>query len=394
MGHGRGLSGTLLAVAGQGLSSGSNLLFQLALASALSPTDFGTIVAGLSVYYLCLAAVRAGVGDVLLARPETRWKDSLRLALLIGLAGSALLGGGAVLADEQGAALIGLAVAMPVLMANDALRYRAWSQDRHGVVVGMDAVWAGAVAAAFAVALAGEPGGYALVSVWALGGLLATFIGLGGCRELPGSEVADPHAVRSARVGFLSDQLPSALATNLLPVLLALVVSPALAAAHRAALLPFMAIETVVFGLRVTLMSELSSAASTSDPTPGARRVAVRLVAISGVLAGIVLIVLATPLRDVLGESGDEVGLWFLAAGALVVLRAGGRPFADVAALRLGMRRTLAVRTASSVLELVVGLVAGAFGSLGPLLIGRATVVGATGVAWHQLLRRSATSST
>ncbi|MEN3361307.1 MAG: hypothetical protein V7637_5289 [Mycobacteriales bacterium] len=186
-------------------------------AAALQPADFGRLSAVLVGYYFVLTALRAMVPGVYLARfagwpgppvGAARWAQitSLRLALLVSAATGLLAAAGPALSVSGRQLLGAAAVALPLLVWQEARRAVLLAAARPGLAAASGAlVLAGQVTGGIAVRLAGRVSGPALLLCWAAGAAVAI-----GCvpvpdrRRLPGRAGAwrwlvegRPHWLRS-----------------------------------------------------------------------------------------------------------------------------------------------------------------------------------------------------
>ncbi len=310
----------LWSVGAQGLSSASNSGLQVGLALTMPTRSFGSLVVGLSFYYLALALSRAWVGDPLVAlsgppspagpgsrpRAETGRRVSDR-QVAVGAAAAVAITLVAVLAASVRLELILLACATPALVVQDGYRYQFWAERAPQRVVLVDGFWVAASIGLVAARLAvvgrqGLSGGWVL-GAWLGGGILSwllaaviTRISTGGARRrlcldrLPAragwavrlttgrrtTTSADTPAARLAdRVGGRSTRRPTdrsavrmltwsqvilAVESNGLPVAVAGAAGSTVTAGLRTALLPFLPIGTVAGALRMLALPALRSA--------------------------------------------------------------------------------------------------------------------------------------
>lgn len=132
----------------QAVSGASNVLVLLLAAHLLGPSGFGLFSIVMTVYALAQGLGRSLLCDPLLVHPEEaaeRPGHSVGAALLLGGAASCLLVGAAILAGRFSAdmrgALVGLAVAVPLLLVQDVGRYLSFATHRPALALLLDVVW-------------------------------------------------------------------------------------------------------------------------------------------------------------------------------------------------------------------------------------------------------------
>ncbi|MFV0259474.1 MAG: hypothetical protein ACK5PP_13640 [Acidimicrobiales bacterium] len=393
------------SVAAQGLSSGSNLALQYGMLVALPAERYGTFVVGASGYYLALALGRAWIGEPLAALgatgstpaaggaaavdPHWTWPSVRRRAALLGTVASAALAGFAVAvaatAGDGGVEIGALAVALPMLLVQDAGRSHLWSARRARRVAAVDGVWLVAEGLAGAGWLAlwwttgAVPAGLAVVSSWVFGGAVSAVVAdrLAGRVRPATTTVAgraspsvaatgdERRAVRS--MGW--SQTVLALDANLWPSVVAAFTTPSVTATMRAAQVPFVPVASVLGALRVVTLPGLRRAVMEGR----VRSTAARVVALNGVVAvavgAAILFVLRLLPPAFLGESGRLALPWYPLAGVVLAARMAAMPLSDVLSLGAGTVGVVRQRLLSTGLDLtatVTGAVLwGAGGALG-----------------------------
>ncbi len=382
-----------ITVAGQGLSSLSNMLVQFAFVWALSTSDFGWVVIGFSVYYFVIAIGRAGIGDAAVSvsnEQDTGWRWMWRRSLALGLLASAVSMIVAFVADGGRDALVILSGGFALMVIQDALRYRCWALRRPDRVVWMELVWisVGVASAALGLFVTGSSwNGTVIAAAWVLGGLVSIATGLmsGWHRRVDEGPVVVVVDAKRAGRSYVVDQVPVAVLSQVLPIAIAVVAGTVATAEYRLVFLPFMAVESVLLGLRVRLLPSLHP----SRP-PLRRRLTnrLRVTAIFGglalVLAAMTTLVTIGPLRSHI-DSLSGLGWLVLLAALVIVTRAIGRPSADFAAVRIGSRRMASVRGRWTLFEFATAVAcAFPFGVAGAL-VGRAVVGSLATVQWMRL---------
>ena len=386
------MSRAAITVAGQGLSSLSNMLVQFAFVWALSTSDFGWVVISFSVYYFVVAIARAGIGDAAVSvsnKQDTGWSWMWRRSLALGLLASGVSAGVAFVADGGRNALLVLAGGYALMVIQDALRYRCWALGRPERVVGMELVWitVGVVSAGLGLFVSGSSfDGTVIAASWVFGGLVSLATGLmsGWHRRVDEGPVVVEDAVRAGR-SYVVDQVPVAVLSQVLPIAIALVAGTVATAEYRLVFLPFMAVESVLLGLRVRLLPSLHP----SRPPLRRRlthrlRVTVIFGGLASMLVAMTTLVTVGPLRSRM-DSLSGLGWLVLLAALVIVTRAIGRPSADFVAVRIGSRRMASVRGRWTLFEFATSVAcAFPFGVAGAL-VGRAVVGSLATVQWVRL---------
>ncbi|TYP87192.1 hypothetical protein [Blastococcus xanthinilyticus] len=189
---GRALRGGKLAskaatFADQAISSASNMLLSVSIASNVSASVFGEFAIIYSIYWLLLGGTRAAVLDPLLITRTNVLKGAP--VHLVAAASATLVGalgipvGLLLLATPLDTAWVVFFLGLPVLLLQDALRYIGFLEQRPGRAVLLDGVWLVVMVVATVLAMTGAISGTAAVlALWVLGALLADVIGLAAFR--------------------------------------------------------------------------------------------------------------------------------------------------------------------------------------------------------------------
>lgn len=166
------------ALVDQVLSSGTQLLLIVLVARQADPTTFGAVSVALLAHGLLLGMMRAGIGEVALLRcrahrPAARYEARRGLFLALVAAAAAALGyvgAASVIGGQVGHFLLLMALAGPLVYAQDVLRYVAYGAGRVDQAVALDAVWFVVQVTASAIILAaGDATPTGLVLAWVLG---------------------------------------------------------------------------------------------------------------------------------------------------------------------------------------------------------------------------------
>lgn len=172
-----------LTVADQAISSASNMLLSVAIATGVSAAVFGEFALIYSIYWLLLGGTRAAVLDPLLITQRNVLKGApVHLVAVASATAVGALGipvGLLLLATPLDVAWAVFFLGLPVLLVQDALRYVGFLEQRPGRAVLLDGVWLVVMVVATVLALTGAIAGTAAVlALWILGALLADVIGL------------------------------------------------------------------------------------------------------------------------------------------------------------------------------------------------------------------------
>jgi hypothetical protein len=234
---------------------------------------------------------------------------------------------------------------MPVLLLQDGLRNLAWANGRPNLAGLLDGVWFGVSVVALLClwtmtapsgvgSAAGALGGGAILLAWCIGGGVSWLVGY-RLIEQPGDggAVAEfrPDLVRYRPMAH--SQAIMAVAVNVGPVVVALAVSPAMAAVTKAALLPITPVLSLFAGLRVVTLPALRRAVD-GGQAAGVTSVIVGASALAAAVGGFVSIQLVRMFSsETLGESLSLVVPHLGWVGLLGIMYVAGQQLADATAL-------------------------------------------------------------
>lgn len=196
------------AVADQFVSSGTNFLVITSAATASSASQFGRFGVAVVAVQLAIGALRASVIDPTASRfsssPPLRMRG-VQDALAITLAFSAVLGAAflamALVLPVDRALLLGLLVALPALLSQEALRTMAFMLERPRVALASDCL--ALILVVLALFVSGRiVGPAAHLAVWGASAAAASFVAAVALRAYPSWSV--PRA-------WLSECKPAAL---------------------------------------------------------------------------------------------------------------------------------------------------------------------------------------
>ena len=374
------------AVLDQALSSSSNLLLALLVGRHSTVEEFGLFALSTGMYWLCLGAGRALIGEPgLVARDgDPRRSESARLYVGAGFAviSSAGFWGLAVVFDVPLFGLMGLAL-VPLLL-QDGLRYLFFARAEPWGALGIDAVWVTTQLLAIPVVLAWlDPEGPRVwVGAWTVGALTSVVVGLLWLR--PGWS---PSGVRGwmtrtwrLAAGFVSDFVITTGAQQATLLLLPAVSSLGVLAALRTAQVVNGPLNVLIGATAIVLLPSAArrrEARNLTGALRDARRAAGHLVAISAVY--LVLLSLALPHwgQPLLGDQWQN-------SRAVI-------PMICVHMALMGALQgpVLTLRGFGRVRSLVLTRLAITPGNMAAPLVG-AYLGGAIGMAWGMLLSASA----
>jgi hypothetical protein len=305
----------LWAAASQVMSSATNFTLYAALLLWADADDFGRLVALLACSQLALAVSRALASEPMVAAaaplpPRGRdggsalftWAWCRRRLGGLGLAAaSGVVVVGWLVGAEPTVVLV-LAPALPVVLRQDGQRNLCWALGRPRLAVTLDGVWLAVTGTMLAgLVVGGFHRPLPVVVAWALGGLASGLVGrvLIERRAAPPARSGDgsPTADRPAEPGATLDdrrlharRRSHALLTsarNLLPIVVATLVSPAAAGLLKAGVMPFAPILSLVAGLRPVVLPAMQRAAEREASGEGGfERFVARLLALYATAAG------------------------------------------------------------------------------------------------------------
>jgi len=386
-----GRSEPVWAVVAQGLSGATNFGIQAGLAATVSPNRFGAVVVGLGCYFGALASARSVAGDPLVALWDTSerrarlWRQAIARYLAIATVAALAMFVGIWLFGGPSSELVGVAIAMPVLLGQDAYRYRLWAQRRPRGVAGLDAIWAGVTLALVLVGISvdSSPGwGPMLVWAWAIGGCVSLAVAI--WMQGPIATISGRNAgVGLSQAGALArSQVVLALDSNLQPGVLAAAAGASTAAVVRAVTIPFAPIAIVVGALRMLALSRLGASGHLHTERPMvARALATNTVAALGLIGFGVAMAWSVP-QAWLGEVGAMIRPWYPLGGILMAARMLSAPLSDAVALGSRPHRAVGMRIGLAILDwgaTVAGAVV--FGPVGAV-IGKAAALSIGLVGW------------
>jgi O-antigen/teichoic acid export membrane protein len=176
----------------QALSSISNFLLAVLIASTVSLAEFGVFSVAYSIYMFAMGASRALFSEPLLVRNRSAQPDqdaprspeetnaSIGGALLVGtLIGAVVTLVGALAGFAMGGSLIAVGLCLPGLLLQDAFRMGVIADGSPKLAAANDALWAVLMVGGLYTALAMEIAGVAtLIAAWGASGGLAALIGI------------------------------------------------------------------------------------------------------------------------------------------------------------------------------------------------------------------------
>lgn len=390
----------------QVVASGSNFLFIVIAANALSPSGLGAVAFAFELYVLGTFAARGLAGDTLTSRFSGLSRSELQRPTATAATTSLLVGAGvgslvAVFSLFTEApltnALLVCAVALPGLALQDYVRSALIVQGRVKATLVNDTIWAIAQLPALAIAVAVHPTATTVFAAWAITGCIAGMIGLFQLRCGVASPRAVPGWLRDTRElwpYYLADNLVYALASLLLVVVIS-------ATAGLTALAGFRVVMTVYSPLGLISRGMMSVAvamlARLRDDPALVRRRATQISTILTPLAlcwGLLVLLVPTAAGEALfGASWQEAEpVVFLACFVSASGLFGAGASIGLRALGAG-RQILAGRL---VVTLGGALVAGVGGSLDGMhgtFVALAAVFPAQVVVWWLFLRSAARAS-
>lgn len=259
-------------IADQALSSGSNILFVLAVARVSSSAEFGIFSFAYVVLTLTLSLARGALGTPIsllartphAARVETSWamRRAIAWSLPLSISGGVSLGMGP--PDLDAASVLVLFV--PAILAQDLLRFEAAALQRYGVAILADGLWA--AASLCLLALTWIPGRLMtaefMTATWGFFGLIAlTVLAVSRCRTRPGSrgrmDVHEPservRLVDRLRLGF--DSSMGGIVTMSISAIVASVLSPVALAGLRGASAMVGPVNVLISSLQIAVIPRL-----------------------------------------------------------------------------------------------------------------------------------------
>ncbi len=381
------------SAADQIVSSLSNVAVMIVAARALDAAQFGAFSVGYMTYVLVMGSSRAVASEPAAAAYTTAPPDELRRAWAGALAVATLVGAvaaiptaavGFALGGPLRGALGAVAICLPGLLLQDALRYMFTAQGEPSQALVNDVVWGvlqvgGLIVATTVV----DPTVGSVVLGWGLAGSAAALIGLVQARLWPALGEAGRWARDLWRLGrpFLGDFVLLIAATQLTQYAVGAVAGLAALGALRAANVIIRPPATLVAASRLFLVPEM--ARLRARPESLSRfAVAVAAALFGGVVAwGAVAQFIPDPIgEELLGDSWATAEELLLPLAVALAFTAAAVPaLSALRALELGapIVRARAVGASAQLGGGVLGaIVDGAFGAAIGLAVGNA--VGAT----------------
>jgi len=290
-----------LVMADQGVSSLSNVVVSIIAARSLSSDGFGAFGLAVVVCLLAQGTCRALIGEPLLSRfsatgTEVRRElvpDILGAALVLSIPGAVLAAAAApAVGGPAGSALLALAPVLPLVLLQDTWRY-VFIIDRPGAALAADLVWMVAVFAVLPFAPDGVGPAW-FVTAWgataglgAVAGMVLGHASLGRPRPL-----AWFSANRDMGSRFLGEFATGQAVGQVVLVAVGAISGLTALGAVRAAQVIYGPLNTVHQGIYLALVPEGARAA---DATHLRRLMAKASIALSGIAAGWMFVVLLVP---------------------------------------------------------------------------------------------------
>lgn len=378
----RALGRASWGVIDQGFVSLANFGLGVVVARLVSPTEFGAFGIVFAVYLVALNIARGLATQPLTIRfgihdPEEFRRasgEATGLAVVLGLLGGlASIGLATILPAPLSAGFVGLAVALPGLLVQDAWRFVLFTAGRGREAMVNDVVWTLVLVPLVAfVAALGVESVMTLVVCWGVGATAAAAIGAIQTQTLPqiGRAVAWWREHLDITPRFLSSELLQMAGSQGALLAVGAIAGLAAVGSLRGAQLLLGPFNVLSIGIHLTLVPE---AARLRNNMARLRRMAIvasLVLGLPGLLWGITLLLLPDSIgREILGESwpgASAVLLPIILAGTAPLISAGQR-----IALRALEEATRTLRaSAVQAIGMLVGGVAGSF------------VAGAVGAAW------------
>ena len=390
--------GRLLTLTDQGLSSASNMLLSVAVASSVSASAFGRFAILYSIYLLLLGLMRAAILDpLLITSRNVLAKAPVHLIAVVcgGLLGVAGIPIGLVLlATPLDVTWAVFFLALPFLLLQDALRYVAFLAKRPGRAVLLDTVWLVVMAGATALSLTGVISGTAtIVAGWGLGALVSVLVGLAVFGIRPQRLALRTHLreVWPVSGGLIGDFALSSASSQVLVFMLPLVAGTALLGSLKAAQVANGPLHIATAAAAVMCLPLVADAVDAGNGRRGALRIGrtagAVLATVALVYGAFLVLVPAEVGRALFGESWDTG--WLVAAVSLQQVAIGAMQGA-LLVLR-GSRNTakaFRVRLAITPLNVLLPVVLTALGGRTGLIIGMIFTSSATAVIWWVVASR------
>lgn len=181
-------------IADQAFSSGTNFALSAIVANQVSPSQFGGFALVFATYLLALGVVRSAYTVPLLVRfsgvPEDEWRSATRAAtgtaVAGGVAAAAAVAVASLIFPSTRAALLALAVSLPLLLLQDSWRHAFLAKGITWAALANDVAWALFLVPGLGVPIAlGADSAAAFVLGWGLAGGAAGLVGIAQARVVP-----------------------------------------------------------------------------------------------------------------------------------------------------------------------------------------------------------------
>ena len=386
------------SIADQGLSSLTNFVLFVAAARVLDVEAFGAFAVALAGYLFAAGLARAVCGEILIIKHSAsgaadRAGAALGGALGLGLASGLLALVAAGFADQTlRLALLALALLLPGLLVQDALRYLFIALSRPNLAFANDLVWALLqVVLVGAVLFAGRDGVVELIAAWGVAALLAALVGLVQLRTWPRLDLAigwfREHGPIWPR--YLTEFVATVGAWQITLLGLGAVGGLTLLGGLRAAQVLYGPLHVVNYGARLAVVPEgvRDRAAGAAGLTRTVSRAAGAMASVA-VIWTVAVVMLPDSLgRMLLGDSWAEAAEVALPFGLFMVLQA--LIGAAVIGLRIVVAAGASLRAALQTALVLVALAVGCAATGNIVAVGWGLVIAALfGVAaWWKALR-------
>lgn len=279
-----------IALADQALSSGSNFLLLLLIASTSRPAEFGILAINYGVLAFALAVSRAAIGVPLNTdRPHLKPLEMKRreggataLALLLGLAVAALAAAIAFMTGSVTTSAVVLIVAVPVVVLQDVWRLAAIADRRPELALLSDGTWLAVLLVLVSVRSLGLAEDSVSVIAWWLVGAVSALVLLSRAASSRSPVLLGLTSVARERRRW--ELAADAAVLALTPVVVsggvAALASIEVTASFRGAALLFSPVNVLLAGVQTAALAESAGAA----PDAAQRR----LFSISALLAAVV----------------------------------------------------------------------------------------------------------
>lgn len=365
-----------VSVLDQGISSLSNFVVVIAVASATTVTEFGVFTLAYAVLIFALGAQRALIGETLIVRYSKmhripRQIISVTFGASIAYTVIFAVGIGVVAAILQSPLWAMLAIATLPILVQDIQRYTFIAMRRSRSALTLDTVWLAITIPLILVSLWLGLGGVAVVASWAIGAFISLLVGLWLLRAAPAIIAGVRWVIRLREFSFRYFGEYSALnASNLLVwFLLVFPIGAAGVGALRGIFTLFSPLNTLFNSISFAIVPELTRQ---KDP----KQFRKRFVEAAALLLGLALVwtVVVAILPDnlgvlVLGDTWLEISGLELPTGVQYI-------FLALYILVLALFRARTLNRQSTIMRVVFAIV-----TLG-LPIGLAFTWGTVGAAW------------